>query len=393
MAEAAATANARLASEIAEELAPLIDDDKELFAAIAAIVISLVALVAAMLGVIQQYFASAESYNYCDTKVMSGWAQTRHRKLKLKDFRIEVQYEAPVIFICRPDYTGDGPGKGGPVIMLKGDAKSRADSWTTEEEEAAVATADGGGKKSRRAARADKQREIEAIHTADNDLATWVTLLRTIQNMESRSRAWQDRWFSSSPPKGRAGLPTQEQMESVHSNRTLVVAMKKKRKSYDTMPAGIKKPYATTTWCHLIELMALLGIYWVEFDRISDRYRAEGNGFVVTGNKVNDLGVMFSFQMARAHQFESNRIIPTQHVKDLAFGMVATVYNRASKNDDRRLNNHEQQDITMLHFATSEEIAESLVVIGCNTNAVNYFARKDHEDKRTAHLFPRTSTT
>lgn len=370
--------------------------NEEIPAAYSALGVSLIALIAAALGVTQQYFASASGYNNCDKKVMGGWSNTRLRKLKPKDFRFEVQYESPVIFLCRPDYAGYGPVHGSPVVKLQGDEESREESWTQEEEDSQNDTDARKGRQSRRALKAEaearKQKEIDAIHTADNDLATWVTLLKTIQNMETRSKEWQDGWFTKFPPKKGASLLTEEEKQDVYGKQTIVVAMQKKKKSYDTMPAGIKKPYATTTWCHLIELLALLGVYWVKFDRTSDRYRAEGNGFVVSGEKVSDLGVMFSFQVARSSRFEENRIIPSEHIKDLAFGKVSTVYSRPTRRDDRRLTGSDRQDISMLHFASRSEISESLVLIGCNTNAVNYFARDDNNTKRTTHLFPRKFT-
>lgn len=369
--------------------------EPEVIVAGVALAISVIALAAAALQVTQQYYASANGYNACDKRVLGDWSHSRKRTLKLKEFRFEVQYEAPVIFLTRPDYTGKGPVEGKPVIMLTGDAESRKQSWTEEAastSNTASSSDSADENKGRRARKAAERKEIEAIHTADNDTATWVKLLQTIQNMESKSNEWQEEWFS------RGGLPkvgyaaTETEKADVKENQTLIVAMQKKTKSYDTMPAGIKKPYGTSTWCHLIELTAMLGIYWVEFDRTNDRYRAEGNGFVVAGEKVTDLGVMFSFQVARASRFQENRVIPSEHVKDLAFGIVSTVYNRTSTAIDRRLNNGDRQDISQLNFSSRADIAESLVLIGCNANAVNYFARDDHLNKRVTHLFPRKLT-
>ncbi|KAH6685095.1 hypothetical protein F5X68DRAFT_22004 [Plectosphaerella plurivora] len=358
--------------------------EPEVIVAGVALAISVIALAAAALQVAQQYFASASNYNTCDARVMGDWHQSRKRLLRFKDFRLEVQYDAPVIFLTRPDYTGVGPVPPKPVIMLSGDDASREASWTVVVDPPSHSNstaADGLTSKEK------KKKEIEAIHTADNDLATWVKLLQTIQNMESKSTKWQEEWFKKGTPKP-GSVASPEQQEAVRKGHTLVVAMQKKTKSYDTMPAGIKKPFGTTTWCHLIELTAMLGIYWVEFDRTNDRYRAEGNGFVVAGEKVSDLGVMFSFQVAKASRFEENRVIPSEHVKDLAFGIVPTVYCRTLTAVDRRLDRSDQKDIGKLHFSSRADIADSLVLIGCNANAVNYFARDDHLNKRVTHLFP-----
>jgi hypothetical protein len=363
--------------------------EPEVIVAGVALAISVIALAAAALQVTQQYFASANNYNTCDTRVMGDWHKSRKRLLRLKEFRLEVQYDAPVIFLTRPDYEGVGPVPPKPVIMLNGDAESREQSWTAVVPDApSNSNSTAVDNLSPKEKKAEKKKEIEAIHTADNDLATWVKLLQTIQNMESKSKEWQEGWFKKGPPKpGCVASP--DQQKAALNGHTLVVAMQKKTKSYDTMPAGIKKPFGTTTWCHLIELTAMLGIYWVEFDRTNDRYRAEGNGFVVAGDKVSDLGVMFSFQVAKASRFAENRVIPSEHVKDLAFGIVPTVYCRTSTAVDRRLDRSDQKDIGKLHFSTRADIADSLVLIGCNANAVNYFARDDHLNRRVTHLFPR----
>ncbi|CRK31874.1 hypothetical protein BN1708_018856, partial [Verticillium longisporum] len=153
------------------------------------------------------------------------------------------------------------------------------------------------------------------------------------------------------------------------------------------MPAGVKKPYATTTWCHMVEMAALLGIYWSEFDRSHDRYRAEGNGYMLTGEKMTDLGIMFTFQVYGKSEFKANRIIPVEEVKDLCFGVVPTIFRRPEAVDMRRLTD-DRQDLSMLNLSNRIEISETLGLIGCNTNTVNYFAREDTQNKRVAHLFP-----
>ncbi|KAK1574767.1 uncharacterized protein LY79DRAFT_360350 [Colletotrichum navitas] len=358
------------------------DDDKELFVAVAALVISVVALIAALLQVAQQYYASAAGYSSCGSKVIGKWSESKKRRLKFTEFRFEVQFETPVIFLCPPTNT-KGPVKGQKNIFIDGSENSLRES-RSEITEAIFKEKNVS----------DKELIKQSVHTADNERASWVTLLSALQKMEHDSREWQKEQYKNkifkSPPKGAAQAEKPEDIDAVltevSNNYTLTVAIQRKLRSWDTMPANVKKPYATTTWCHIIEMLAMLGVYWVEFNRANDRYRAEGNGYTVTGEKVSDLGIMFTFQVHGHSRFEGNRVIPVDETKELCFGFVPTIYRSAS--DGRRLQfpNDEPRDLSVLNFSSNREIAETLVLIGCNTNTVNYFA--DNSTARTGHLFP-----
>ncbi|ROT43835.1 hypothetical protein SODALDRAFT_320203 [Sodiomyces alkalinus F11] len=368
---------ANLLEDVIERVA---DDTSELVVAVAALIISVVALLAAVLQLAQQYYASATGYAHCDSKVIGKWSKSKLRVFRPYEFRFEVQYEAPVIFLCRPD-NKRGPLKNNPLLFLNGTPQSEKDTWSQLEEDDSGSTD-------------EKKMEDKAVHTADNELATWVILLSAIQRMERDSRAWQrKRLLPAQPPRSddpsallKPGRPDDKSVEDKHS---LIVALQKKRKSWDTMPDGVKKPYATTTWCHMVEMAAILGIYWTEFDRSRERYRAEGNGYLLTGEQVTDLGIMFTFQVYGKSKFEENRIIPVEEVKDLCFGAVPTIYRSPHKVDRRRLGfDDDQQDLSMLNMASRAEIAETLSLIGCNTKTVNYFAMDDTSNCRVTHLFP-----
>ncbi|CRK18969.1 hypothetical protein BN1708_012465, partial [Verticillium longisporum] len=362
------------------------DSNSELYVAIAALLISLVALAASVLQVAQQYFASATGYASCDEKVIGKWSSSTIRILKPYEFRFEVQYQAPVIFLCRLD-NKNGPVPDVKIIPLVGSDESRRESCSDIQED---------GRNTQKSSQVQKEKSTrvkqkEAIHTADNELASWVTLLAAFQRMEHDSRDWQQKLLEKPlrPPTGEPhnAMLKPEEVEEVEKKHTLVVALQKKTKSWDTMPAGVKKPYATTTWCHMVEMAALLGIYWSEFDRSHDRYRAEGNGYMLTGEKMTDLGIMFTFQVYGKSEFKANRIIPVEEVKDLCFGVVPTIFRRPEAVDMRRLTD-DRQDLSMLNLSNRIEISETLGLIGCNTNTVNYFAREDTQNKRVAHLFP-----
>lgn len=66
------------------------------------------------------------------------------------------------------------------------------------------------------------------------------------------------------------------------------------------------RSYATTTISHPVELAAVLGLYWKRFDRIEDKYRAEGNGLSLRGTRTESLGLAFTFEQTGWFSFEGN---------------------------------------------------------------------------------------
>lgn len=352
------------------------NDQTEVIVAAAALVVSVVAFTATLMQCLQQYYASARGYSQCNEKVIGKWATTKTRRFSFEELRFEVQFEAPVIFVCPPTNT-KAPVPDAPMYKLDGTDESLANTWTTL----------NMNQHKDYVQRSRKER----IHTSDNERASWTILLSAVQCMEQESRAWHQSKFNyddERPPKenfNRHSLP--HEPPSLESCHTLVVALQRKRKSWDTMPATITRPYATTTMCHLVEMMAAMGIYWKEFNRRVDRYRAEGNGFMVLGERLSDLGPMFNFQMNGLSRFERNRVIPVDEIKELCFGWVPTIYR--STQDKRRLEVPiDLVDLSSLQMASKSEIAETLVMIGCNKIAVNHFLE---EGRRTSHLFPSTS--
>jgi hypothetical protein len=153
----------------------------------------------------------------------------------------------------------------------------------------------------------------------------------------------------------------------------------------DTVPSGVTKPYATTTICHLIELAAVLGLHWKEFSRKDNAYRAEGNGYMLTGGLLGGLGLVFSFQRIGRTSFKENRVIPVNEVKQLCFGVVPTIFCRPEDEGRLMFPFDQPDDLAALQLGSPREIADTLTVMGCNASTVNGFLQ-DHQ--RMTHLFP-----
>mgnify|MGYP005988994289 CR=1 FL=1 len=368
-------------------------DIAQVATAVAALVISLVALLATFMQVMQQYYASAAGYSQCSEKVMGEWAKLKKRTFSWEELRFEVKFHAPVIFACEP-HNDKGPIANEKIHLLSGTPQSLKDTWTTTVDGESIQTPATqeqthgmdatdieleDGKRLPVSGNEAKPKQ-DKILTANNERASWFMLLHAVQQMESKSREWQQTQYDSDEHTLQQYTPPSEP-PSVSKGHTFVVALQRQEKSWDTMPSSITRPYATTTMCHLIEMLAALGLYWKEFDRRKDRYWAEGNGFLVLGERVSDLGLMFSFQVYGKWHFEENRVIPVDDIKELSFGYVPTIYRGG--HDARRLK--APDNLETLQMSSRREMAESLTAIGCSNNTAHYFL---DENARTSHLFP-----
>ncbi|KAF6817830.1 modin [Colletotrichum sojae] len=352
------------------------DDASELLVAIVALVISVLAFVIAIFQALQQYYASATGYSNCKKEVIGEWWQFTRRKFKWSEFRFEVEFESPVIFVAPPTNPRGPLGKheDKEITYMVGTPESYKRTYTYDQDQYNQIDKN---------LRAGATRQ--AVHTADNELATWLALLMAVQRMEKESRTWQNDEYFGHNPSWEEQTACDPKQSATQVSHTLTVGMQRKKKSWDSMPDNMKKPYATTTISHLVEIAAMLGIYWKEFDRNADRYRAQGNGFMITGYDVDDLGVVFTFQKTGPTWFHENRVVPNDRVKELCFGYCPTIFRR--RNDDNHKYTDEPKDIGTLQLGSMSAIAETLVVLGCNTNTVKYFRRSTSET-RHAHLFP-----
>ncbi|KAK2681855.1 hypothetical protein RAB80_003648 [Fusarium oxysporum f. sp. vasinfectum] len=334
--------------------APAGGSNTELIIACVALVVSGFALVIALLQALQQYYASATGYASCKELVMGKWSKFTHRRLRLFEFRFEVEFQTPLQDepqeVSRHEIT---------YMVGTWESYQKTYTWSQDMYDERI-----------RSLKAGETRQ--AIRTADNELATWLALLMALQRMEKESRQWQAEEFfgynvSNNEWCNRAShTPLLDNFDRNDANNlhTLTVGMQKKKKSWDTMPEHMKKPYATSTICHIVEIIAMLGIHWRVFNRNENRYRAQGNGFLVTG--ANE-----------------NRIIPNENVKELCFGYCPTIFRLGNF----KMYAEEPKDLGTLQLASLAAMAETLKVIGCNTRTVKYFS-KPSVNTRYSHLFP-----
>ncbi|CAG8972634.1 hypothetical protein HYALB_00005403 [Hymenoscyphus albidus] len=315
-----------------------------------ALIVSLVALVTTVLQVLQQYFSSAEGYRRCAKSVMGDWSQGTHRRLVWREFRVEVVFETPVILIAHPTNT-KGPIHNRPIHYIDGTDESYQNTRVLKPDDEKNAS----------------DKTVGRVHTADDERASWVTLLSALQTAEASSRRWDELERNKAPPKI-PRIPLAEHQ--------IAVGLQRKTRSWDFIPSSITKPYATTAICHLVEMMAMLGVHWKVFDQIMWNLRAEGNGYILTSTTVHGLGVMVVFAITGKSKFEECRVIPCEAVKELAFGTVPNIFD-----EKEYLTKEPDAQSLQLQFGTPDVVATTLESLGCTQETLARW-EKDHK-----HIF------
>lgn len=346
------------------------DDDKEVNIAIAAIIISTLALLGVILQYIQTIIATANGLPNRDKAVMGLWAP--FARIRWGFFHVEVEYEAPIIFLA-PNDNKNGPVEGIPWYVdgtPESCSQTRIEGPVPDPESARTSKHKYGSPGLTR----------ERVHTVKNELATWILVISAAQKMERDSLAWEQRkWNDSGTSRPSLELTATGQIKSSLSVNIMPI-----KRSFDKHPS-MRKPFATTAFCHIIELCAILGIFWKEFDRDNNKYRAEGNGYSVLGSRISDFGLVFTFEKPGWPLYLKNRVIPTDEIKEVCFGNVPSFYR--PKNEDQHWKQpvNEQNDLKTLQLGSRAEIAETLNLIRCNEYTTRCYS---DPSKRHTHLFP-----
>ncbi|KAF7951776.1 hypothetical protein EAE96_007074 [Botrytis aclada] len=320
-----------------------------------ALLVAVIALLTTCLQVAQQYFSSAEGYRRCAESVMGLWSAGTHRQLRIREFRVEVIFEVPVIFVAPPN-NQRGPILNKPIHYIDGTHDSYKNTKVREPDDQL---------------KKDKE-TVQRIHTADDERASWVTLLSSLQTEESESRRWDE---GTRPKPSRP--PTDGQKLIQAPKYELAVGLQVKTRSWDFVPASMTKPYATSAICHLVEMMAFLGMYWKVFDQIQWNLRAEGNGFILTSTTVHGLGVVVVFTVTGKSVFQQDRVIPSNDVKALCFGTVPNIF---EENGYLEREDTETQSLE-LKFGSQDDVDLTLESLGCTPEILERY-RKDHR-----HIF------
>lgn len=184
-----------------------------------------------------------------------------------------------------------------------------------------------------------------------------MTLLISLQREERESREWDS--HNKQTPKGKTyAAPAYN----------LAVGLQAKVRSWDFMPGSMSRPFATTTISHLVEMVAMLGMYWKNFDQVNWNLRAEGNGFIITGNQVHGLGLMVVFTVTGKSSFYEARLVPNDDVKGFCFGSIPTIFKDTPNASPKYLS-----------FGDAEDFDPTLTLLGISPeNVMRYRAKHKH---------------
>lgn len=181
--------------------------------AYAAMFISLIALLIALLQALQQYFSSADGYRRCASSVMGEWSNGTRRRFRLFEFRIEVLYQTPVLFLSSPmNQNGPLGGKDSqrPIFYLNGSDRSYRETRTPHPKSVEV--------------RVSNEARMNVL-TSDDERASWLALLMELQREERESRAW-DKHPSSTQAAANEASP-HEIDRATHQNQGLLGTSRK----------------------------------------------------------------------------------------------------------------------------------------------------------------------
>src|SRR5258706_12570387 len=68
-----------------------------------AFAVSVIALLASVLQVFQQYLSTAtDGYRRCTKRVIGSWSKFTHRNFRWSELRFEVTFETPVLWLAPP---------------------------------------------------------------------------------------------------------------------------------------------------------------------------------------------------------------------------------------------------------------------------------------------------
>ncbi|KAI1802534.1 hypothetical protein F4811DRAFT_529060 [Daldinia bambusicola] len=336
--------------------------DSATLAGVVSTVISFIALIVSSIQLLYQYYTNvslnALGARNCNERVMGPWAKFTRRRWRWLELRYEIIFESPILFVA-PVWNRRGPIPSREIWYMSGSDQSYAETRTPM-------PVDSG-----------PFPRTTAVRHGVNVEATWVLLLRTLQSMERDSRKWLD--IVRSTEDCEKPLP--------FAHRTLAIAVQAQTLSWDFVP-NFKKPFANTTICHMVEIAAMLGIYWTMWDATVDRYRAEGNGCMLLGSFNAEQGIVFKFVRHDRTEFREHRLIPSNIVKRLCFGFAPTFYfldkhDFVPEKGEREIAT--DPILPLLRLGSRQEIVETLMDLGCPVPISEHFLS---EDARIAHLFP-----
>lgn len=262
--------------------------------ATAALAIAIAALVIAFGQLLQQLFGTAEGYRKCQSSVIGDWSSLVSLRLRWSDkcidqfawlgcadwnrssFRFEVKVTTPHFEICNLKDARDVLLLGRGSEMVKG-TKLRV--------------AITGSERSRQKT-FSRLRSEAADQDEDEDVVSWASLLTALHNRQevqichANLRTWID--TGNCPDSIKLMPPGRKE-------KTSIVCLSLKTRSWDLMPPDVVRPVASTTLGTLISIAHRLGMVWVDLVPREGKLRAEGLGQSFSATLMRGMGIVVEY--------------------------------------------------------------------------------------------------
>lgn len=232
------------------------DGPSETYVAISALVIALCSLFITTGQLLGQYFATADGYRRCQPSVMGPWAKRTRMRWRWAQFRFEVLYSTPDIFLhhFRVDANHQRYGVHPGGEWITGSAESEARTLVTS----------------------------QSFSNPSDEMVCWLPLLATLHRHEKEMEHYNcyklstDRLLSGSPSRVAPALVIRE-------------------RSWDFMSPDIVRPFAMTNISDVAVLARRLGMTWKDFRPDDGVLRAEGNGHMFTSTMARSIGIVLQY--------------------------------------------------------------------------------------------------
>lgn len=348
---------------------------------IIALVISLVALFISLLQLSQSFLGTAEGYRRCAESVLGAWHNLRHRHFRLSEFRFETQYVTPQILIVS-DYEFEEASEQHEIYHLTSNStldcpdcpeikdtvhknvkltRPTVKEITQNESDPEKADAVAPGTRAvigealstfmstlmpesmqrrRRRARANELlvtwlgllKELHKLYYsyspddcqtcfhADVDIGWTVA---DINHVEGSTLCFQSKQSLDKGDGSEFRLDSHDEKTKERESNTdrTNAAVIYRQWTWDFMPPEMVRPLAEATVGDVVVLARRMNMQWRDLDLNGNKLQAEGNGYSLTSNYVNGLGIVLRFSsFGRPERFP--RVVPSKAGDKLICGIV-----------------------------------------------------------------------
>ena len=133
---------------------------------------------------------------------------------------------------------------------------------------------------------------VEEYDDQNEDAVSWTRLIYAIHKLQ-----WRQMLDSSRTKSWLRGWPVATRDSEEHSERqkTQIISLKMKTRSWDLMPPDIVRPLASTTLGTIIVMAHRMGMIWKDLRPSEGKLRAEGLGQSISATLVRGLGIVSEY--------------------------------------------------------------------------------------------------